>query len=137
MPSRGREARIRVGVVPQMDNLDPDFTVRENLLIYGRVLGCRATSLESRIRRSLDFAGLSSKRDAAIRALSGGMKRRLACARAHQRSRAPDPRRAHDGSTRRRGTSSGTACGSRAGKTILLTTHFMDEAERLATRPSR
>lgn len=137
VPSRGREARIRVGVVPQMDNLDPDFTVRENLLIYGGYFGLPRDLLESRIPALLDFAGLSSKRDAAIRALSGGMKRRLTLARAlvndpellilDEPTTGLDPQARHliwDGLRQLLAQ----------GKTILLTTHFMDEAERLATR---
>jgi lipooligosaccharide transport system ATP-binding protein len=82
VPKAAREARIRVGVVPQMDNLDPDFTVRENLIIYGGYFGLPRAVLEERIPRLLDFAGLASKRDVGIRTLSGGMKRRLTLARA-------------------------------------------------------
>src|SRR5258705_7609715 len=77
VPKAAREARIRVGVVPQMDNLDPDFTVRENLLIYGSYFGLPRTVLDQRIPGLLDFAGLSGKRNVGIRTLSGGMKRRL------------------------------------------------------------
>lgn len=137
VPQRGREARIRVGVVPQMDNLDPDFTVRENLLIYGGYFGLPRDLLETRIPELLEFAGLSSKRDAAIRALSGGMKRRLTLARAlvndpellilDEPTTGLDPQARHliwDGLRQLLAQ----------GKTILLTTHFMDEAERLATR---
>lgn len=137
VPRRGREARIRVGVVPQMDNLDPDFTVRENLLVYGGYFGLPRDLLETRIPELLEFAGLSSKRDAAIRALSGGMKRRLTLARAlvndpellilDEPTTGLDPQARHliwDGLRQLLAQ----------GKTILLTTHFMDEAERLATR---
>ena len=137
VPQRGREARIRVGVVPQMDNLDPDFTVRENLLIYGGYFGLPRDVLEARIPELLDFAGLSTKRDVGIRTLSGGMKRRLTLARAlvndpellilDEPTTGLDPQARHliwDG-LRQLLTQ---------GKTILLTTHFMDEAERLATR---
>ena len=137
VPLRGREARIRVGVVPQMDNLDPDFTVRENLLVYGGYFGLPRDLVESRIPELLEFAGLSSKRDAAIRALSGGMKRRLTLARAlindpellilDEPTTGLDPQARHliwDGLRQLLAQ----------GKTILLTTHFMDEAERLATR---
>ena len=77
VPQAAREARIRVGVVPQMDNLDPDFTVVENLLIYGRYFRLPDALINSRIPRLLDFAGLASKGEASIRTLSGGMKRRL------------------------------------------------------------
>ena len=81
VPVKGREARIRVGVVPQIDNLDPDFTVAENLLIYGRYFGLPDTAIRSRIPSLLEFASLTSKRDAKIGELSGGMKRRLTLAR--------------------------------------------------------
>ena len=137
VPKAAREARIRVGVVPQMDNLDPDFTVRENLLIYGGYFGIRRAVLEERIPRLLDFAGLASKRDVGIRTLSGGMKRRLTLARAlvndpellilDEPTTGLDPQARHliwDGLRQLLSQ----------GKTILLTTHFMDEAERLATR---
>ncbi|HVO89631.1 MAG TPA: ATP-binding cassette domain-containing protein [Casimicrobiaceae bacterium] len=137
VPKAAREARIRVGVVPQMDNLDPDFTVTENLLIYGRYFGLDRATLAARIPRLLDFAGLSGKKDAGLRTLSGGMKRRLTLARAlindpellilDEPTTGLDPQARHliwDGLRQLLGT----------GKTILLTTHFMDEAERLATR---
>ena len=138
VPKAAREARIRVGVVPQMDNLDPDFTVVENLLIYGRyfrIARCahqRAHSAAARLRRAWP-----SKADASIRTLSGGMKRRLTLARAlvndpellilDEPTTGLDPQARHliwDG-LRQLLTQ---------GKTILLTTHFMDEAERLCTR---
>jgi lipooligosaccharide transport system ATP-binding protein len=137
VPRAAREARIRVGVVPQMDNLDPDFTVRENLLIYGGYFGLPRALIEERIPRLLDFAGLGSKRDIGIRTLSGGMKRRLTLARAlindpdllllDEPTTGLDPQARHliwDGLRQLLSM----------GKTILLTTHFMDEAERLATR---
>ena len=62
VPNAAREARVRVGVVPQMDNLDPDFTVRENLLIYGTYFGLKRTVVEKRIPKLLEFAGLGAKR---------------------------------------------------------------------------
>ncbi|TMG99310.1 MAG: ATP-binding cassette domain-containing protein, partial [Betaproteobacteria bacterium] len=82
VPKSAREARVRVGVVPQMDNLDPDFTVVENLRIYGRYFRVPDAMLHERIPRLLEFAGLSSKGTSSIRTLSGGMKRRLTLARA-------------------------------------------------------
>ncbi len=137
VPQAAREARLRVGVVPQVDNLDPDFTVTENLRIYGRYFGIDRATLAARIPRLLEFAGLAGKGDAGIRMLSGGMKRRLTLARAlvndpellilDEPTTGLDPQARHliwDGL---RGLLS-------QGKTILLTTHFMDEAERLATR---
>jgi lipooligosaccharide transport system ATP-binding protein len=137
VPQAAREARIRVGVVPQMDNLDPDFTVRENLVVYGRYFGIALPDLNARIPRLLEFAGLSSKEKSSIRTLSGGMKRRLTLARAlindpdllllDEPTTGLDPQARHliwDGLRQL----------LNQGKTILLTTHFMDEAERLATR---
>src|SRR5205814_9364481 len=82
VPGEARPARIRVGVVPQMDNLDPDFTVGENLLIYGGYFRMRRSVLDERIPRLLEFAGLAGKAQTSIRTLSGGMKRRLTLARA-------------------------------------------------------
>ena len=82
VPARGREARMRVGVVPQMDNLDPDFTVAENLIVYGRYFGLSERVLRSRIPGLVDFAGLAGRANSRIATLSGGMKRRLTLARA-------------------------------------------------------
>ena len=82
IPRRAREARVRLGVVPQVDNLDPDFTVVENLLVYGRYFGLRDQDVRARIPQLLEFAGLESRAGSRIQALSGGMKRRLALARA-------------------------------------------------------
>jgi lipooligosaccharide transport system ATP-binding protein len=137
VPKAAREARVRVGVVPQMDNLDPDFTVTENLVVYGRYFGIDRATLDARIPKLLEFAGLSAKARAQIRTLSGGMKRRLTLARAlvndpellilDEPTTGLDPQARHliwDGLRQLLAQ----------GKTILLTTHFMDEAERLATR---
>ncbi len=82
VPQHAREARMRVGVVPQVDNLDPDFTVAENLLVYGRYFGMKDSEIEARIPMLLEFANLTHKRDVKIPTLSGGMKRRLTLARA-------------------------------------------------------
>ena len=137
VPRAARRARILVGVVPQMDNLDPDFTVTENLQVYGRYFGLDRVTLAARIPKLLEFAGLASRGDAALRTLSGGMKRRLTLARAlvndpellilDEPTTGLDPQARHliwDGLRQLLSQ----------GKTILLTTHFMDEAERLATR---
>ena len=137
VPEAAREARVRVGVVPQMDNIDPDFTVAENLVIYGRYFRMPDAMINERIPRLLEFAGLSAKGDASIRTLSGGMKRRLTLARAlvndpellilDEPTTGLDPQARHliwDGLRQLLSQ----------GKTILLTTHFMDEAERLCTR---
>src|SRR6478752_5180798 len=82
VPARAREARARVGVVPQFDNLDPDFTVAENLLVYGRYFGLSPREVRARTGPLLEFAGLTGREGAKINTLSGGMKRRLTLARA-------------------------------------------------------
>ncbi len=137
VPQAAREARIRVGVVPQMDNLDPDFTVAENLLVYGRYFGLEDNVIEARIPDLLEFASLTSKRDAKVPTLSGGMKRRLTLARAlvndpdvvflDEPTTGLDPQARHLIWQRLREL-------TQQGKTLLLTTHFMDEAERLCDR---
>jgi lipooligosaccharide transport system ATP-binding protein len=137
VPRHAREARRRVGVVSQVDNLDPDFTVRENLLVYGRYFGLRSNALEARIPDLLEFAGLSARGESRIQTLSGGMKRRLTLARAlvndpqliflDEPSTGLDPQARHLIWERLRKLTSD-------GRTILLTTHFMDEAERLCHR---
>ncbi|NTV10782.1 MAG: ATP-binding cassette domain-containing protein, partial [Zoogloea sp.] len=81
VPERAREARAKVGVVPQIDNLDPDFTCAENLLTYGRYFGLSDAELRPRLAELLAFAGLEGKEKAPIGSLSGGMKRRLTLAR--------------------------------------------------------
>jgi len=137
VPQAAREGRIRVGVVPQMDNLDPDFTVSENLLVYGRYFGIPEKEVRARLPRLLEFAALETRGDSRIQALSGGMKRRLVLARAlvndpdliflDEPTTGLDPQARHLMWERLRLL-------LRQGKTILLTTHFMDEAERLCDR---
>jgi len=124
-------------VVPQMDNLDPDFSVAENLLVYGRYFGMSDSAVEARLPELLEFANLTHKRDARVPTLSGGMKRRLTLARAlvndpeviflDEPTTGLDPQARHLIWQRLRELN---ACG----KTLLLTTHFMDEAERLCHR---
>ena len=82
IPQAGRAVRARTGVVPQSDNLDPDFTVAENLRVYGRYFGLGRDVLEPRIRELLAFVELADRADTQIATLSGGMKRRLTIARA-------------------------------------------------------
>jgi lipooligosaccharide transport system ATP-binding protein len=139
VPPCGRQARTRVGVVPQIDNLDPDFTVRENLLVYGRYFGLSDAQINARIPELLEFAGLAQRAGDTIKALSGGMKRRLTLARAlindpdliflDEPSTGLDPQARHVIWERLRQLLA-------QGKTIFLTTHFMDEAERLCHRLS-
>ncbi len=137
IPLEARAARARVGVVPQSDSLDPDFTVTENLLVYGRYFGLSRAVIERRIPDLLEFSGLASKGGARIDALSGGMKRRLTIARAlvndpeilflDEPTTGLDPQARHLIWDRLRSLVA-------RGKTIVLTTHFMEEAERLCTR---
>ncbi|GAB6848692.1 nodulation factor ABC transporter ATP-binding protein NodI [Paraburkholderia kururiensis] len=137
VPSRARFARARVGVVPQFDNLDPDFTVRENLLVFGRYFGLSAAHTRALVPTLLEFARLESKADARVNELSGGMRRRLTLARAlvndpdvlimDEPTTGLDPQARHLIWERLRSLLA-------RGKTILLTTHFMEEAERLCDR---
>lgn len=137
VPAEARRARLRVGVVPQMDSLDPDFSVEENLLVYGRYFGMRQVDIEARLDWLLEFANLQAKRHARIGDLSGGMRRRLTLARAlvndpelifmDEPTTGLDPQARHMIWQRLK-----TLLAN--GKTILLTTHFMDEAERLCHR---
>jgi len=137
VPVSARLARMRVGVVPQIDSLDPDFTVEENLLVYGRYFGLRDHEIAARLPWLLEFASLAPKRQARISELSGGMKRRLTLARAlvndpdlifmDEPTTGLDPQARHVIWERLKALLS-------SGKTILLTTHFMDEAERLCDR---
>jgi len=137
VPLRARAARMRVGVVPQFDNLDPDFTVAENLLVFGRYFGIDDAAIRARIPALLELAGLASKAKANISELSGGMKRRLTLARALIND--PDllvldePTTGLDPQARRMIWDRLQTLLAQ-GKTILLTTHFMDEAERLCGR---
>jgi len=137
VPEAARLARYRVGVVPQFDNLDPDFTVTENLVMYARYFDIPARAARARVPALLEFAGLGDRGGSRIDALSGGMKRRLTLARAlvndpdilflDEPTTGLDPQARHliwDGLKRLVG----------GGKTLILTTHFMDEAERLCDR---
>jgi lipooligosaccharide transport system ATP-binding protein len=137
VPHAARLARYRVGVVPKFDNLDPDFTVTENLVMYARYFDIPAHEARARVPRLLEFAGLSDRGAARLETLSGGMKRRLTLARAlvndpdilflDEPTTGLDPQARHliwDGLKRL----------VAAGKTLILTTHFMDEAERLCNR---
>jgi len=137
VPQQARDARLRVGVVPQIDNLDPDFTVAENLMVYGRYFGMSDAAIEARLPELLEFANLTHKHDVKVPTLSGGMKRRLTLARAlvndpeviflDEPTTGLDPQARHLIWQRLRELTA-------RGKTLLLTTHFMDEAERLCHR---
>lgn len=137
IPADARAARLKVGVVPQGDNLDPDFTVAENLLVFGRYFGIADDTIHQRIPKLLEFSNLTGKKNARIGELSGGMKRRLTLARAlvndpdlifmDEPTTGLDPQARHMIWERLKTLLA-------QGKTILLTTHFMDEAERLCHR---
>jgi lipooligosaccharide transport system ATP-binding protein len=137
IPIHAETARERVGVVPQFDNLDPDFTAGENLMVYGRYFGIKDVAIRARIPALLDFAGLAGKEKARIQSLSGGMKRRLTLARAlvndpdiiflDEPTTGLDPQARHLIWERLKRLTA-------QGKTLILTTHFMDEAERLCDR---
>jgi len=139
VPQQARAARLRIGVVPQQDNLDPDFTVAENLLVYGRYFGISDGVIKARIPDLLEFSSLTSKRNVKVTTLSGGMKRRLTLARAlvndpdivflDEPTTGLDPQARHLIWQRLRQLTT-------RGKTLFLTTHFMDEAERLCHRLS-
>ena len=137
VPREARAVRERIGVVPQLDALDPDFTVAENLIVFARYFGARAQAARHDPSALLEFAGLAHKRDARINELSGGMKRRLTLARAlvndpellllDEPTTGLDPQARHLIWDRLRQLLA-------RGKSILVTTHFMEEAERLCDR---
>lgn len=133
----GPQVRAHLGVVPQEGNLDIQLTVAENLYIYGRYFGLSRKFINSKIDGLLEFAQLEDKRDVKVEALSGGMKRRLIIARAlvsepsililDEPTTGLDPQARHilwDRLFRLK----------EDGITLLITTHFMDEAEQLCDR---
>ena len=129
--------KARLGVVSQFDSLDPDFSCSENLMVYGRYFGMASADIRARIPSLLSFAALTHKADAKPGELSGGMKRRLSLARAlindpqllllDEPTTGLDPQARHLMWERLQQL-------LQQGKSILLTTHFMDEAERLCDR---
>jgi lipooligosaccharide transport system ATP-binding protein len=137
LPQEARRFRARIGVVGQFDTLDPDFSCEENLLTYGRYFGLPHAVIASRIPDLLEFAALRHKAAARISELSGGMKRRLSLARAlindpellllDEPTTGLDPQARHLIWER-------LGMLIKQGKSILLTTHFMEEAERLCDR---
>ena len=134
VPMRGSEVRARVGVVPQTDNLDPDFTVVENLRVYGAYFGVPRATVDRRMEELFAFVELADRAHSKITTLSGGMKRRLTIARAlindpemivlDEPTTGLDPQVRHLIWARLRYL-------RKSGKTLLLTTHYMEEAERL------
>jgi lipooligosaccharide transport system ATP-binding protein len=137
MPRDARAIKAQLGVVSQMDTLDPDFSCAENLLVYGRYFGMTKAQIQPRIPKLLEFASLTHKANAKPGELSGGMKRRLSLARAlvndpqllmlDEPTTGLDPQARHLMWER-------LQLLLQQGKSILLTTHFMDEAERLCSR---
>lgn len=137
MPHDALAIKAQLGVVTQFDTLDPDFSCTENLRVYGRYFGLARATLDERIPPLLEFAALTHKAHAKPGELSGGMKRRLSLARAlvnappllllDEPTTGLDPQARHLMWERlQRLVQQGTS--------ILLTTHFMDEAERLCSR---
>jgi len=133
----GPEIRAHLGVVPQQDNLDNALTVEDNLYVYGRYFGLSKKFIRAKIEDLLDFAQLQEKRSVKVEALSGGMKRRLTIARAlvsepeilmlDEPTTGLDPQARHilwDRLFRLK----------EDGVTLLITTHYMDEAEQLCDR---
>ena len=137
MPKDALAIKARLGIVSQFDSLDPDFSCAENLLVFGRYFGMKDAVIKERIPKLLEFAALTSKADAKLSELSGGMKRRLSLARAlvndpqllllDEPTTGLDPQARHLMWERLQRL-------VQQGKSILLTTHFMDEAERLCNR---
>ncbi|MEZ5835766.1 MAG: ATP-binding cassette domain-containing protein [Geminicoccaceae bacterium] len=129
-----RDVRARIGLVPQENNLDPDLTVAGNLEVFGRYYGLSAADITERVPQLLEFMQLSHRADARVMHLSGGMKRRLIMARALIGN--PDiiildePTTGLDPQARVMIWRQLLAL-KRQGKTLLLTTHYMDEAQRL------
>lgn len=133
----GPAIRAHLGVVPQQDNLDTELKVYENLYIYGRYFGLSRKFLKNKVEELLDFAQLQDKRDSKVEQLSGGMKRRLTIARAlvnepeilllDEPTTGLDPQARHtlwDRLFRLK----------EMGVTLVITTHYMDEAEQLCDR---
>ncbi len=135
--THGPQIRARLGVVPQKDTLDEELTVQENLWIYGRYFGLSRGEVRSRTTELLDFAQLTDRAKSKVEPLSGGMKRRLTIARSlisrpeilllDEPTTGLDPQARHvlwDRLFRLK----------RSGVTLVLTTHYMDEAEQLCDR---
>ncbi len=137
MPRDALAIKAQLGVVTQFDTLDPDFTCAENLRVFGRYFGLKGPVMDERVPQLLEFAALTHKADTKPGELSGGMKRRLSLARAlvnnprllllDEPTTGLDPQARHLMWER-------LQLLLQQGKSILLTTHFMDEAERLCSR---
>ena len=134
LPQQMLDARLRVGIVPQEDWLDPDFSVFENLLMYASYYRIKKSEAKEAIPALLDVAGLADRGDSQIKELSGGLRRRLSLARAmvndpeiiflDEPTTGLDPQARHLYWERLRKLLD-------EGKSLFITTHFMEEAERL------
>ncbi|HEV3356712.1 MAG TPA: ATP-binding cassette domain-containing protein [Pseudonocardiaceae bacterium] len=135
--TQGPQIRARIGVVPQGDILDGELTVRQNLQVYGRYFGFSRAHVQAKATELLEFAQLTEKADAEVEALSGGMKRRLTIARSlvndpellllDEPTTGLDPQARHllwERLFRLK----------QRGATLIVTTHYMDEAEQLCDR---
>jgi lipooligosaccharide transport system ATP-binding protein len=135
--TNGTDIRSRLGVVPQEDTLDMELTVRENMVIYGRYFGLPRKVVRERTDRLLEFVQLEERADSKVEPLSGGLKRRLTIARSlinepnilllDEPTTGLDPQARHVVWDRLHEL-------KRGGATLLLTTHYMDEAEQLCDR---
>jgi len=134
---QGPEIRARLGVCPQLDTLDPELTVAQNLVTYARYFGIRRRKARAKAAELLDFVQLSERADSKVEPLSGGMKRRLTIARAlvndpeimllDEPTTGLDPQARHLVWERLFRL-------KQQGVTLVLTTHYMDEAEQLCDR---
>ena len=134
---RPRDVKKMLGICPQEDNLDPDFDVLKNLLVYGRYFDLGGRALRERAERLLDMVQLLDRKKSGVEELSGGMKRRLVLARAllndprvlvlDEPTTGLDPQARHAIWTRVRALRA-------TGVTVLLTTHYMEEAAQLCDR---
>jgi lipooligosaccharide transport system ATP-binding protein len=136
--TQGRQIRSLIGVVPQENNLDPDLKVRQNLIIYASYFGIRKREALRTAEELLDFIGMSDRGDAKIDHLSGGMKRRLMIARALLHNPRllvlDEPTTGLDPQVRQEIWQKLEELRRVRGVTILLSTHYMDEAEKLCER---
>ncbi len=133
-----RRVRSLIGVVPQENNLDPDLNVRQNLLVYARYYRLPQALAAARCDELLRFVGLGSRERARVDHLSGGMKRRLMIARALLHSPRllvlDEPTTGLDPQVRQEIWQRLEELRRQSGVTILLSTHYMDEAEKLCER---
>jgi lipooligosaccharide transport system ATP-binding protein len=136
--TQGRDIRALIGVVPQDNNLDPDLSVRRNLLVYASYFRIPKAEAAQRAEELLKFIGMTHRAEARIDHLSGGMKRRLMIARAllhHPRLLVLDePTTGLDPQVRQEIWQKLEELRRVSGVTILLSTHYMDEAEKLCER---